>query len=186
MWWSDCGATAIVCATAWVWLGELVGALIHDSVAQIRPDKRTSARLAFLQARKRRQGPGATGWQFFLLSQQPGIDAHEIDGRGDLNMLHVHLVLPADPGLAQSAGSDGLGDRRFDPRSPRVLLLKGGGDLLLSSLLQGQLRGLAPQGERAPILAVRTERAHRAGGTPRLGKLDHRDGLASFVLSLPP
>src|SRR5437763_14793503 len=31
-----------------------------------------------------------------------------------------------------------------------------------------------------------TPGAHRAGGTHWLGKLDHRDGLASFVLSLSP
>ena len=103
-----------------------------------------SARLAFLQARKRRPGPGPTSWKVFLLSQQPTIDAHEIDSRGDLNVLQVHLVLPATAGLAQTRGAHRLGDRRFDPGSQGVLLLKGWGDLLLSSLLQGQLGRLAP------------------------------------------
>src|SRR2546427_12274907 len=138
-------------------------ATIKDSVAQFGPHVRTSGCLLFLQASKARKGPLATSGRSLLLRPQPAFDARQIDGRGDLQVVQVHLVLSPVTRLAQSLAAHALGDGGFDPCTQGILFLKRGGDLLPAALLQGLLHRLTRQRQTASIRTARTRRAHRAG-----------------------
>src|SRR5438132_3607849 len=164
----------------WGWEG------LYDSVAQFGAHVRTSGRLALLQASKARERPLATGRPVLLARTQPTVDAHQIDGRRDLQVVQMHFVLPPAARLAQSLGADPLRDGGFDPRTSRILLLKSRRDLLPSSLRERLLHRLTCQRQTASIRTARTARPDRADLADGFGKLDHRDGLAALVVSLGP
>src|SRR5204863_9469939 len=82
--------------------------IMADSVAQFGAHVRTSGRLPLLQASKARERPLATGRLVLLARTQPTVDAHQIDGRRDLQVVQVHLVLSSVARLSQSPGAHSL------------------------------------------------------------------------------
>src|SRR5260370_12650670 len=159
---------------------------MKDSVAQFCAHVRTSGRLPLLQAPKARERPLPTGRPVLLARTQPTVDAYQIDGRRDLQVVQMHFVLPPAARLAQSLAADPLPHGGFDPRPSAILLLKSRRDLLPSSLLQRLLHRLTCQCQTASIRTARTARPDRAGLAHGFGKLDHRDGLATLVIGLGP
>src|SRR5205809_7221587 len=93
--------------------GNRTRATIKDSVAQFGAHVRTSGRLPVLQASKARERPLATGRLVLLARTQPTVDAHQIDGRRDLQVVQVHLVLSPVARLSQSLGAHSLSDGGF-------------------------------------------------------------------------